>query len=474
MSKSHLENKRLDDDSEILNPETREKRESLFKTLRSKFMVMAMAGFVTLGGAWQESYADQLRLAKQEGKPPQFLLEQGITERKLTDFREKLEKEELEFVTWVERYADHLGEQLDQVFEDILNNNSEIDLKQENDLKSVVGEMKDPIKTGLLKKVDESIRADHDILTFLAREPDSLIRSFQFLKANLKNIIMSLALLDDSKDVRQRLKESKNFPTVIFYKHFEQQLKGQPAAFTFPIPWKDFKEVAESDKEISSDKFHPQIVLFPQSFLDHDGSIGINQFISNFVHELMHAIRVNSSSGGMPDYFSGTRSILTEGIAENRTYEIIQYLGQLRPELRLRPDVSFNAYDFRVVLMSILEAVAREGKRKDVIALWDAGIVDDKYLTSNLKETFTKLNLSHDFIKDIEMLNKEIDLMSPVFEIIVNLLVDLNMRGVKLSPGFIASILTHGRVLDDWQIKKVDTSFVRGSLREEVAKRVDK
>ena len=64
---------------------------------------MAIAGFLTLGVGWEQNFADQLRLIKPEKGAPQFVLEPGITTEKLDDFRNKLEKNEPEFIVWLEK-----------------------------------------------------------------------------------------------------------------------------------------------------------------------------------------------------------------------------------------------------------------------------------------------------------------------------------------------------------------------------------
>ena len=72
-----------------VQPENHQKtermRRSFFNTLKNKLTAMALAGFVTLGGGWEQSFADQLRIKvnKDKGTHAEFTLETALTDEKI-------------------------------------------------------------------------------------------------------------------------------------------------------------------------------------------------------------------------------------------------------------------------------------------------------------------------------------------------------------------------------------------------------
>lgn len=425
-------------------------------------MIMATAGLVTLGGVWQESYADQIRIAKQESKAPQFFLEAGITDTRLDIFDSWLRLEEPEFIRWIENYTRSLGKEIDTITETILIKAPGEDARQEKLFREnpeVIATIKEP------GKIIELINQDHWVIRYLRRHPE-IFKSYQeLLKRNLYRIILASALMDNSRAIRDNLIQYNKPAQLSFLYHDQLKIQGHLGA-TLPISFDLLEKLSKledrgiGEQEILDkipNQWTPEIRLLTSSFLNgpKPDQVDLNFYVNVFIHELEHAIH---QTGSDKKTIVNTGKYLNEGAIQNITLEIVQYLGQ--KELLLKPLIGFGTYDDRVILASILDGVTKANGGESFLMKWVSGIIDDGIFLDVLGSRFKDLNMDQGFI---EILRKEItNPLSPSpFEASINLLKSLKINDVRISEKFFREVLMHGRVVDGWPLINLEKLFSR-------------
>jgi len=396
-------------------------------------MAMALAGFITLGGPLEKSYADQIHVAKQEGTVPEFVLEAGITEQKLDAFEKKLKEEEPEFWGWFEYYEESVVKELDGYKNRVLSISSEQDTGAEQILmrETENSSMDETKKEGTRHKIEEYIDLDHKIVASLKNKPEALEEHIKFLQNNIRTIILGSLFLDDSREVRDNLARFNDPPKIFFMPHSAQELFGVRGSHHALYP--DPANTEETN-------FKHYILMAPTAFMDMGLNINLNYHDSILIHELLHSLTISVS----PESFSsGSEMLLTvgEGITQNKTLEIIQFLNQ--KNINLKPILGL--YDERVVYAAILRGIAKTYENGDLLSKWQSGLIDDEVFLDHFKKAAIDLNLSGDsIVKNIRTLKKtETDLA------LVNLIERLQLDYVDLSPEFVNDILTQGRSIDD-------------------------
>ncbi len=404
------------------------KRQGIFNRIRYKLMAMAMAGLLALGST-KEVEADQLRFDKKEESVTELVLEPAITGEKLRNFEEYLKKEEPEFLEWVERYEAKLKEEVDGVTDGMLNFDFAEDRKIEDELR----------RNRHSRFFDRSERKifseDHDVVEFFKDHPEDLNAYQEMLKGNLREIILSSALIDQSPEVREKLM-SLNVPSMVLKPHDVRSFMGANG-YIADRPYR--------------------IVMTPRVFLDHKSEINSAAYLNFIIHEIVHTLHRSPESAGLE--LSILRRLLLEGMTQNITYEIIQFLQSKDPQFK--NVIGYRPYDDLTIIAVVMDAIAKSYESGDAISKWSAGLIDDDELVQNLKKASENLKLDPEIINDLDNFRAKIKSESAEERIkfITTLLARLENSGLYLPPDFIEKILIEDREVQDRQRNSVRKKF---------------
>src|SRR3989344_2413524 len=426
------------------------KRKGLWARLCSRFTAMALAGFITLGGGWEKSFANQLRIKIPESQNivPELFLEVGITDEKLKKLEDKIIKEEPEFIRWVDNYVETVKNQIDSMSKDMFQLKAEDDLRQEKEVREIIAIEKLDLSEEYLEEFFDKNRKDFQ---FIKSNHEQIKIIDDFIKTNLRTIVICMALLEDSKTSRMRSIDNIGFPEFNFKIHNLKYLINETASFI------EFTKSAVGNKQLFQ-----KITITPAAFRSRYGDSDIKYIDSSYlnivIHELMHGLNPGFGDNGER---SELRSFLGEGITQNITFEIVQYLSQKKPELK--PQVGFIEYDQRVIVINIIDAILRtQEENKDAMSQWYAGWINDDKFISCLNKTLKNLNIDTKLAKDVrdmvKILKKPkslIDYFQPFYGPMMRLVARLDSSGIKVSPGLLKDILTQNRTIDDLQEKGV-------------------
>lgn len=437
------------------------RRESFFKNLHRKLMSMAMAGFLILGpGASKEAEADQLQLKK--GKAGvEFVLEPEITHEKLNSFKEKLEREEPEFMAWLEKYTQSVETGIDRMVDNIFYFDRAKDDNEEKMLHAF--EEGAAYEEGIFS-AQTIINNDHRILDGVRR--NTLLREYaEFIKRNLKTIILGMALMDDSRAVRDNMVERAVPPQIDFHYH----------NYYFYAEWGQNFPGLTSAAGIGggSPTVRPYIKFNPALFGFPGQEVNMSQYVNYFVHELAHALRFGSIDGTSPLAGNELGSVLKrqflEGMAQNATYEIMQHLAVKKRGLSL--SIGESDYDHRVVLVGLIRAILEAGGYSEALPKWDSFLIPENNFLQILKEALDNLGLDAKIADEIKNLKLSAGTAYPARNAIIGILARLNIQGIKISPRLVKDTLVHGRefLLEDWQIKNIENIMRMSYLSEDIA-----
>lgn len=432
------------------NPETIEKnrKKSFFSRVHQKFLAMTMAGFLTLGGGWEKSFADQLKIKTPEKKGDQieFVLEAGITDEKIEAFRSKLEKEEPAVLTWLNIYKKLYTEQLNAMENEILNGTlgGEKDTDNESEMYKATDEE-------LLRPQDvvQEVASDHEIVNILRKDPEKLKQYHQFITDNIDKIILSALMLQDSKDARKNLIQHTNAPVMNFKYHDTARLMWDFAAYMEPLPsdvMDQYRkgEIKKSDLPI---KNSPAITMIPESFLGYSYNVSLKKYLESLIHESIHTIQFVSK----PKDYKGKETHITttirEGLTQHITFEILQYLAPKDPELGIKPHVGFSQkYDRRLLITSIMDSIFKTAENKTLTEWYYSMRHENKEFIKEFKDSLNKLGLD---VKIAEDFNKFSNGRITEMDFLAILLGRLQLQKIELSKEFLNDILKKNRGIDD-------------------------
>lgn len=412
--------------------EKESRRKLFFRHVRSKLTAMAMAGFLMFGWA-KEGMANQIHFEKKDQAVPEMVLEPAITQEKLRDFEERLKKEEPEFIEWADKYEAKLVEEIDAMSEKILNFDSAEDQQIEAELKK-------------LKRINakEIFEQDHRVIEFFKDHPDKLQSYQEIVKRNLRDIILSAALLDQSPAVRKKIISAQDYSEIIIDLHHVSEFMGT---------------LGHTDKQAD-------IHTTPRVFLGVDDNVSNDVHMNFMVHEILHTLQ--KSGEGLELLSSETdqlRRVLNEGVTQNKTYEIIQYLQSKNTEFK--NILGHHSYDQRIIAAVILDAISKSYGTGDSLARWSSAMINDAELAEELRVASIFLGLDPGIADELKNFNARGDssLEEPAkrglhpgedLKLTINLLARLQNSGLTISPKLIKNIFTQGRTLDLEQIKKID------------------
>ncbi len=303
----------------------------------------------------------------------------------------------------------------------------------------------------------QSIYTDHQTLANIKKEPGKF-RSYQeFLKDNLYTIILSTVFLDNSRAVRNNMLKLVEPPSFLFVPH------GDQYASTSPLPRDQYGHYIKDPK---ATKWKPEIIFTLRAYYQEE--LDFNIYINVFIHELVHALHPGAQNLDNPlKNMSGLTSILEEGLTQNITLEIVQQLSS--KNTKLKPAVSIIDYDERVVLAAILEGISRSKKNNDSLSRWHTRIINDSKLVNELIPILEDLGLDRSIAQDLKEVGPAPLFGGSILEVnfeerksykmLAGLLARLKADGIELSPDFIESILTKGRLLDNFQVQAVRDKF---------------
>ncbi|MEO8065833.1 MAG: hypothetical protein ABI643_03205 [Candidatus Doudnabacteria bacterium] len=418
------------------------------KGVRKRLNAMALAGFLTLS-LGSESYADQVKFARPENQAAHFVLETEHGEEGLEEFKNRIKVEEPEFFEWSESIESSVKTGIDNMTAEIKNLDADKDRQEESDFQAVDSAAK--IKNSNLS---DSIKQNHKVLDDLASNKD-FYKLQQTIKDNLDSILWSFIASDDSLAVRNYMRENLSAVNIDFKYHQD---------FEFG----NFLAITEVQPEPAGNKLQSNILLSPKSFIDEDNKINLNLYINTFVHELFHGTHP-PTRGKNP--LTGLQQVLIEGVAQNTTFNTIQFLA--RENKTIKPAVGMNEYDQRVVIVAVTDAIIRSSTKPDILAQWNAGIINDQEFLSTFKNTLAKMSLDSRIADDLANLNlPNTEAYPATTKALENILAHLKMNGYALSPDFIKSILTSGRDLNHSQIRAVETHLNLNSLNRNVSRRI--
>jgi len=448
--------------AERLEKEKKEEpKKKFFSGLKSRFLAFATAGFLTLGGGWEKGFADQLKIKipDKKGAPVEFVLETAITDEKLTNFKEKIIREEPEFARWIERYIESVKSQLDELTDEVLDYDlqSRTDLEKERNLRSVLQE---PEAEG---HADYLIEKGHRTVISLKKKPEILKKHQEFLKSNLDTIAWGIVFMADSEDVRN------NQIKFIF-----------PPEINLSIHDLETEELsARVLPERSSGIRVPQIDILPSTFeFNTNDEFNLNLYVNIIIHELIHALNIGSGKQWRTINTSSMHGKLKEGITQNIAFEVVQYLGTKHENIKPIVSVLGRGYDIRLILAAILESIFRSRQYGgDTLAKWHTGIINnDDYMLNRLSDALRVLNLDSSIVQDINGINNYDPREGESWafrRILIDILAKLRLGNVNLSPEFLKAIIANNRRLDDWQVKKFEETIQLGSIETGIQGKVD-
>ncbi|OGM96257.1 MAG: hypothetical protein A3B86_03900 [Candidatus Yanofskybacteria bacterium RIFCSPHIGHO2_02_FULL_38_22b] len=397
------------------------RREIFFRRVRSKFMAMAMAGFITLGSAGRIE-ANQIQFDKKGESAPEFVLEPAITQEKLHEFEEYLKKEEPESIEWLAEFETRLIEHIDRMSEKLLNLDPLEDKEAEEELDRSFSSR----DSSLFRK--KIYGQDHKVLEFFKSHPQELNEYQNMLKESMRKILLSAIMLDNSPAIRKKA-ISSSFPIIILKPH-------------------DVSEIRGVNGYIADKPF--RIVMTPRVFLGHDGKINPAAYINFMVHEIIHTLR------GHIDITSILHMLLNEGSVQNNTYEVIQFIQSSNP--RLKNVLGYKLYDNFIIPAAIFDAIAKSHGSGDAVARWSAGLIDDDELIKDIREAAKGLGIDSkiaDDLKNFGMRNGS-QLVEEQLKFTASILSRLQNSGLTLPPDFIENILTRDRFIESNQRKQIN------------------
>jgi len=201
----------------------------------------------------------------------------------------------------------------------------------------------------------------------------------------------------------------------------------------------------------ANDDENLEIRISPRAFAPLDNKVDKNHYLATLIHEILHAF--STAVKNKREAFENAsylRHSVAEGIVQNTTLEVMQYLH--RSDEEIKPAIGFF-YDDRVVTASILRAILRFGGKPETISAWHGFLFEDGQLLEDLRQALKNLNLDETIADDIAALNGDLKLYpgpTPQEQLLVKLLAKLRLGGVNLSADFIKSILTANRIYGDY------------------------
>ena len=437
----------IDIEYESTSAETQKKRKRFLQSLNGRFMAMAMAGFVILGGAWEKSYADQLRITKKDRGAPEFVLEEGITKEKLEKFKKELADKEPGFLAWLERYKRKTSLELDKLTKATAEIDEGAHFEQEDKIRNYYNNLNPDYIAAFIER-------DHEVLSFLKDNPDFVSKIHGFFKDHVEDIILAVALMDNSRETRNMMVRIVNPVSIRFKYHDADSLLNGQLAYTMPM-----SEKIRSNADLKPNQWWPEIVLNPLSFIGHDDVVEVSSYFDTLEHEFVHALHPGSKNTKNIRQKSGFASVVGEGWAQYTTFEIAQYLGNENPEIGLRPYAGYGSdYDQRLILGAILDSVAKSTGKDSFLSRWHMGIISDRKVASDFKKALGRLGIKSQAWKSL--LEQPILRGLSVEEWIYNFLAQLKLEGLQISPELLGNILIHGRKLESWQIKSIKDDSV--------------
>lgn len=420
------------------NPEnTEEKLDKIkrrfFSGLKNRLLALATAGFITLGAGWARELSQQLEIEDKKGAVAEFILEREVTNETLVNFKEKIKKEEPEFVELANNYKRELREQLDSLEKDIAEYDSENKYDHEYDQTLINAEHQD-YENGIYRpgSIVSTIDLDHQLIKNLKSDPGFLKRSHDFLKTNLEDIFWCFALLNNSKDSRDALIKFIKPPTLVFKPH---ALYAQPARAT-TIP------------SLSFYKWHSEVIIYPMAFSGLDNKLNLNTYTNIFIHEFGHTLTAGSGGGKKIDRIivgNDFGDILDEGRIQSLTYKIIRFLNRHNQNLKPVFEES-DGYDQYLVIAEIIEGIARTHSNADFLIEWQLGIIDYQTMLSYLKTALKDLGLEDTIYQSIVNFKLGQKKTETSTRFTTDLLAALKLNKVNLSEDFNRSILRRDNV----------------------------
>ena len=402
------------------------KKKKFFSGLRNRLIAMALAGFITLGVDWTKSISLQLGLEDKKESVREFIYEREITDDVLDDFRAEIKTKEPEFARLAEEYKNFISSGLNKLEKEIIGHelNSRADSEFDQGLINLEIQA---YESGNYSpgNISETLTNDHQLISGIQSSPDFLTSNHDFFKKNLTDIFWCLALLNDSKDLRDAMVEFMKPPSLAFEAHASY---GQNSR-------------AITNSSISSGRWHSEVTIYPATFAGLDGRLSSNTYINIFIHELTHAITAGYANKKIDrkigDDFG---EVLDEGRTQSLTYKIVRYLNRDNPNLKPIFEES-GGYDQYLIIAEIIESIARTHRNSDFMVDWQSGRIDYKTMLEHLQTSLRELNLSSNIYKQITEFRLGTSKSESSIKFLNNLLIELRLANVNLSDDFVRSIL---------------------------------
>lgn len=419
--------KNILEDKEI---ETTREKKRFFSGLRNRLLSLATAGFITLGADWGQGLARQLNIEDKKEAITEFIVENEITHDALNDFRSKVERAEPEFRDLIEEYKQSVERGLGGLEEEIIGHNlNDPDHKKYD--QQLFEEQQNQWSMGNYEGPDISwtIEKDHNLITLLQSEPESLKNGHKFIRENLDDIFWGMVFLNNSKDSREAMINFVSPPNLLFGAH-----SSQNRATTIP--------------ELSSGKWRPKITVYPVSLMNSERKFDINTYVNVLIHELGHAILAGSGDGkklvikmGGIDF----ATVLDEGRTQALTYKVVNHLRRDNPNFK--PVIGeFGEYDQNLVIAEIIEGISRTYPNGDFLVEWQMGIIDHQTMLNNLQKALNELGLNEDIPKLLVDFNFGIDRVKSATQLLSDLIAKLKLGNINLSDEFVRSIIDRNNV----------------------------
>lgn len=420
---------------------------SFKKLIGKKMLIFISMGLLNLSDPAKESYANQLKMIVQENQTLEFFIENGVTKEKLKSFEEGLELEEPEFLKWVMEQEVVVGREIDSLTESVLNYTPQ---QEKQDANSMIESMAVLAPNFEQDVINKTLSGNKKIFEFLMERKDEFVQINNFIKENLRAIILITALTNDSKEGRQALTRSYRFPNIRFLMHHWLQFTGA----------KGFMAPVSPEKFGSNDlMWNPEMGIMPTSFWN-DTSIDFNRYLNVFIHEYSgHFMQFGSEDPKIFFPMSLMRANLVEGLAHSTTFQIVGYLAREYPDLELKPTLSFSKhYDLRLITVAILESILKATSDENHLARWNLGMMDDDELIENLTKSLKSLGLTVNIARLVASLNREDQAGENDRDLVLvsGLLSELNLKGIELSPMLVRKLLQEGYKFENWQIQQSD------------------
>lgn len=428
-------------------------KRSFLNGIKQKLTATALAGFITLGGGWEKSLADQLKvkMPEKKGAAPEFVLETAITAEKLEKFKEKIRREEPDFAAWLENYKRAVREELAKFRLTVSEYRigGEQDRRQEEALR-----FNAEVNESLSIDAEGIIAWDHTIIENLKKSSDFVSKLDTLVEENLDDILWGIILMDDSRSTRDHMVRFVKAPTIKFPYHARDNIAGQ-ARLTPKLKENNFVE--------SLDWWDSEIEIYPSALRGYrSADYSLSNAVNSLIHEIIHTIHPGGKrkeSISEEDIFV----MLREGITQNETFEIIQYLSSRtdRTDNRNIMPALGSEYDERLVLAEILESIARSSADKDFLVRWHTRLINNQEMYSSLNLALRRLNLDRTVIGLLAGYRHNPTTYTAPEVLLMDVLAKLKMSGINLSPEFLRDILTRGRRIDAVMFQEITDTTVK-------------